>query len=258
MNFSRLLAWLSLAVGSLLLWPQAGATDIIPIQLSTDTPRRVSFPVPVRVAVAADAPVRAEVMAEHLWLTGRTGQTEKTRLMVQSLRDERRWILEASTGSGRGSAAVEAEPMVLTDSSRPDELHRRYVELTRWGYQQLYSPARLLQPLPATVPFPTPRQPVYLTRCRPDPSPICPHVRARVLASWRQAVPGSSTRYLSAVELTNLDNRPLPTAVDWLRGHWQAVSFASSRLAPAGSMDGRDRSLVLLISGRPFEQTLQQ
>ena len=234
----------------------AAPTPIWTVPLTPGVPRHLSFPVPIRVGMAADLPVRAEVMGEHLWLTGHANSNQlgnlfgagPARLLVRAKSGEQQWILNLVAAD---TPHPVVESLHLPKALQPErELHQRYVQLARWGWQQLYSPERLLRPLPGTRRTAVARAAVLLIRCRAEVQPPCPHIVASPLAAWRQARAGGNL-HLTAVELRNRSPQPVPLAAGWLRGRWLATSFSVAELPEGGS------AVALLLSDAPFHTSLR-
>ena len=207
---------------------------------------------PIRVGMAADLPVRAEVMGEHLWLTGNESGNQlgagPARLLVRAKSGEQQWILNLVAADAPHPVV---ESLHLPTALQPElELHQRYVQLARWGWQQLYSPERLLRPLSGTGRTAVARAAVQLIRCRAEVHPPCPHIVALPLAAWRQAHAGGNL-HMTAVELRNRSPQPVPLATGWLRGRWLATSFNVAELPEGGS------AVALLLSDAPFHTSLR-
>lgn len=117
-----------------------------------------------------------------------------------------------------------------------------YIELTRFSAQQLYAPARLLNPSPLIHRISVDRRSTtHLIRGQ--------QVNATPVASWQ-----SGALYITAVELKNTSKSFITLDPRHLRGGWRAATFHHSRLHPAGSES--DTSAVYLISDRPFHEVI--
>lgn len=226
------------------------------MHLTAHQPKRISFPVPIRVGVPSHLPMQAEVRGEHLWLTGNKRlDSSPARLLVQSLTDERQWVLEVIISSERHKAEP-TPPLLLTDKTPQKEPHWLYIELARWGWQQLFSPRRLLQTLPGTQRVAVGREAVALTRCRPDTG--CLHTRAVPLAAWRNTSGAGGNTWLTAISLTNLGESAIRLSAQMLLGEWLAVSFSTTQLAEQAAADNAHTGTALLLSAAPFHQSLKQ
>jgi integrating conjugative element protein (TIGR03749 family) len=116
-----------------------------------------------------------------------------------------------------------------------------YVSLTRFAAQQLYAPSRLLEDLPGVVRVPSNRDPVALVRGDT--------IEAFPLVAWR-----AGDLFVTAVKLTNHTDQPQILDARTLRGAWLTATFQHNRLLGAG--DEADRTVVYLISARPFASSL--
>ena len=74
-------------------------------------------------------------------------------------------------------------------------------------------------------------------------------VEAVPVAAWKVGL-----KYVTAIKLTNLTQKPLVLDPRELRGSWLAATFQHNRLLPAGN--AADTTAVYLVSDRPFDVAL--
>jgi len=121
-----------------------------------------------------------------------------------------------------------------------------YVTLTRYAWQQLYAPERLIDHSQAITRAPMHTDNFVSTLVYGD------KVYAHPAASWQY-----NNKYITAVELRN--KYPHPTAINIGRdlcGDWQAATlYPRSQLKPAGDKAG-DSTVLLLISDKPFGDSM--
>ena len=130
-------------------------------------------------------------------------------------------------GTMRGTGADPSEP------ARPD-----MVQLTRHAAQALYSPRRLLKPLPGVRQVEVSRSPVVLYRDA--------KVVTAPLGAWT-----SGELFVTAVRFSNASSEALELDMERLRGRWIAATPQHWRLHPRGSE--ADTTVVYLVSAHAFD-----
>ena len=220
----------------------------ITISLPVGAERLVSFPETVKVGLPPhlQTSVRVQSIAGTLYLLARE-PFEATRVIVSALDDTQIYVLDLSATEADLEDDVEQTSVMIY---RPDETEASdvavsnngsaqygYVLLTRFAAQQLYAPARLLNPLVGVVRAPIKRETVALVRGGA--------VVAEPLIAWR-----AGPLHLTAVKVTNQTANPLTLDPRTLRGQWLSATFQHNRLLGSGSE--ADRTVVYLISDRPF------
>jgi integrating conjugative element protein (TIGR03749 family) len=221
----------------------------IALELRVGTERLVQFPRPVEVGVPAplqDA-LRIQSIAGTVYLLAHQ-PFASTRVLVRGLDGGSVYLLDLSAKvESAATAPVEIfDPDEAlesgTDAVQPTGLREYgYVSLTRFAAQQLYAPSRLLEDLPGVVRVPVKRDPVALVRGDT--------IEALPLVAWR-----AGDLFVTAVKLTNQTDQPQILDPRTLRGAWLTATFQHNRLLGAG--DEADRTVVYLISARPFASSL--
>lgn len=221
----------------------------IPLELRVGTERLVHFTNAVKVGVPAPLQdvVRVQSVAGTVYLLAHQPFTS-TRVIVRSLEGGPVYLLDLSAKEeGTVSGPLEIFDPDAEDREREIDTVQKggapsygYVTLTRFAAQQLYAPTRLLTDLPGVVRVPVKRDPIALVR-----GDI---VEAIPLVAWR-----AGDLILTAVRLTNTTRSPQILDPRALRGAWLTATFQHNRLHPAG--DAADRTVVYLISARPFAST---
>jgi integrating conjugative element protein (TIGR03749 family) len=221
----------------------------IALELRVGTERLVHFPGPVTVGVPAplqDA-LRIQSIAGTVYLLAHQ-PFASTRVLVRGLDGGGVYLLDLSAKvESAATAPVEIfdpdealEPGTV--AAQPTGLREYgYVSLTRFAAQQLYAPFRLLQDLPGVVRVPVKRDPAALVRGDT--------IEALPLVAWR-----AGDLFVTAVKLTNHTDQPQILDPRTLRGAWLSATFQHNRLLGAG--DEADRTVVYLISARPFASSL--
>jgi integrating conjugative element protein (TIGR03749 family) len=221
----------------------------IVLELRVGTERLVHFPRPVTVGVPAplqDA-LRIQSIAGTVYLLAHH-PFASTRVLVRGLDGGGVYLLDLS-------AKLESTAIAPVEILDPDEAlepgtaavqptglrEYGYVSLTRFAAQQLYAPSRLLVDLPGVVRVPIKRDPVALVRSDT--------IEALPLVAWR-----AGDLFVTAVKLTNQTDQPQILDPRTLRGAWLTATFQHNRLLGAG--DEADRTVVYLISARPFASSL--
>jgi integrating conjugative element protein (TIGR03749 family) len=221
----------------------------IVLELRVGTERLVHFPRPVTVGVPAplqDA-LRIQRIAGTVYLLAHH-PFASTRVLVRGLDGGGVYLLDLS-------AKLESTAIAPVEILDPDEAlepgtaavqptglrEYGYVSLTRFAAQQLYAPSRLLVDLPGVVRVPIKRDPVALVRSDT--------IEALPLVAWR-----AGDLFVTAVKLTNQTDQPQILDPRTLRGAWLTATFQHNRLLGAG--DEADRTVVYLISARPFASSL--
>lgn len=221
----------------------------IAVALPVGTERLVHFPEAVKVGILAQlqSALRVQSIDGTLYLLARQ-PFEATRVIVRALNNTQVYLLDLSaTSDGTANTPItiyqpdesgDALDSTVTSSGPADY---GYVTLTRFAAQQLYAPARLLQPLPGVVRIPVQREAVPLVRGNA--------VSAHPLIAWR-----AGDLYVTAATLTNQTAQPVTLDPRTLRGRWLSATFQHNRLHASGSE--ADRTVVYLVSERPFADAL--
>lgn len=230
--------------------PERVAWQRVPIavELGVGIEQLVHFPeaVKVGVPVSVEGVLRVQSIAGTLYLLANQ-PFASTRLIVRGTEHGQVYLLDVSAAqevSQHGPLAIYLPDAADVSGSEAitDSPRYGYVALTRFAAQQLYAPARLLQALPGVVRVPVSREPVALLRGA--------SVEAIPLIAWR-----AGDLHVTAVRLTNTLKRPLTLDPRELHGQWLAATFQHNRLLGAG--DEADRTVVYLVSHRPFAASLQ-
>tara|TARA_R100000005_G_scaffold48526_1_gene23248 strand:- start:1109 stop:1918 length:810 start_codon:yes stop_codon:yes gene_type:complete len=220
----------------------------IALDLKVGQERRVHFPGSVSVGLSStlQGHLRIHSNGNTVYWLAQTAFAP-SRVLVRSLDDGQVYLFDVSASGEGGSAtpveiALPRQPsLAATNPTSAGSATHGYVSLTRFAAQQLYAPLRLQTPLPGVVRVPVSEAPVALVRGGA--------VMAVPMASWR-----SGSRFVTAVKLTNTSAEAQELHAHALRGQWHAATFQHHRLLPAG--DEADRTLVYLISDRPFSSAL--
>lgn len=243
-----MLAWASLflscAHARQIVWDERP----IALNIHTEFETQLILPAPVRVRVPAAhvASLGVESFGRHVLLKPKAGAAlQDVRLVLQDLADHRVLIVDVST-----SANAKAEPVEIvrpaeasptpTPTAQGSPLDPR-VALVRFAAREFYAPQRLRGGLAVT------RQSVTL-----DPVDLLdvPDVVATPLASWSM-----QRLHVTAVELRNTASNSLDLDPALLRGRFELAAFHSTRLL---STSGHDRTLVFLVSTRPFGEAIRE
>lgn len=136
----------------------------------------------------------------------------------------------------------------VVDQSKPSISDSdNYVTLTRFAWQELYAPDRLLDRSQSIVRVPMHTQPMLATLVYGD------KVFAHPEISWM-----FNDTYVTAIELRN--KYPHATTIDVrhdLCGVWQAATlYPRDRLKPAGDKNG-DSTQLIVVSRRPFGESME-
>ncbi len=226
------------------------------IQLSLNQEKRLVFPAHVlfdaKGALATDQ-LRVINNDRSLYLTA-LKPINNTRVYI-TLQDSNEVILmDLATGNNvtNETAYIDIQPIHNTISATQDTLpaiseNDAYVTLTRFAWQQLYAPERLINNTPGIVRAPMRTEPLLSTLLYGD------KVIAHPVSSWRY-----NDRYITAVELRN--KYPHATTLKANRdlcGDWQTATFyPRTRLKPAGDKTG-DSTTLFLISTKPFGDSME-
>lgn len=222
----------------------------IRILLTAGEERLVHFPGSVRVALPSSlAPMlRVQSIQGTLYLQAEQ-PFASTRVLAYTQPAGPIYVLDLVAVEASGPALPDIEivaqtPQAFVSGAGDGAGHASphgYVALTRFAAQTLHAPARLAPRTPGIVRVPVAPDPVALVRdCK---------VRAVPVAAWR-----ADGLYVNAVELTNLESRPVTLDPRALTGHWRAATFQRNRLQPAG--DALDTTTVYLVSDRPLDVAL--
>lgn len=132
-----------------------------------------------------------------------------------------------------GNASVHAER--TEETLRPIHSTPVAVTLTRYAAQSLYAPLRTVEPVSGITSTPVSRNLALETLL-----PMLP-VRARALIAWRL-----DDHWLTAIKLTNTDDRWLTLDPRALQGDFVAAAFQHPDLGPAGN--STDTTVLYLIT----------
>ncbi len=218
----------------------------VEVALKVGVERQIEFPAPVKVGVPASLQLklRAQSVSDTVYLQA-TSAFDPTRLVIQTREGGRTYLLDVEASD----ADIETPPIAIVDYESTEQHAARNptpsitqatadpVTLTRFAAQQLYAPARLLQPASGIVRVPVPVESFPLVRGG--------EVSAQPLIGWR-----SGERYVTAVKLRNVSKRPVVLDPRALRGAWLTAAFQHNRLLAAGSE--ADTTVAYLVSARPF------
>lgn len=238
--------------------------DPLSIALPVGKEKRVIFPEPVEINIngkLATDQLRVINNDQNLYLTAQSG-FPKTRVYVTLKKSQQIILLDllATDTSNNATQKIvlpdkKASPPVAEAKSNPTDSGNEekvmsadaYVNATRFAWQQLYAPQRLLNSdsgftrTPMRSEFWTPEL-VYGDK-----------VLAHPQASWQL-----DGLYVTAVELRN--KYPHATTVSLshdLCGNWQAASlYPNRRLKPMGEKPG-DATTLFLLSTQPFGQAME-
>ncbi|MGS2722119.1 TIGR03749 family integrating conjugative element protein [Porticoccus sp. GXU_MW_L64] len=233
----------------------------IPVHIEQGQERIVHFPSDVRYWLPDRLQRKVSVVAANGVLYIRANEAfPKTRIRVQSLTDQRIFLLDVSSDLQKD--ATNELVVMLPGSSQnrakqqatkiPAEDWR--IRLTRFAAQQLYAPERLLDGDPAIRRIPiNENKPLALFRGG--------QLEVTPIAAWRG---GGFT--VTAIKLINLTDNAVAlnfqaqgTAdvfpIDrQIRGNWLTATFQHQYLGPLGQPD--DTTTLYLISKRAFSESL--
>lgn len=227
----------------------------IAIPLVVGEERLVHFPDSVSIGLpqSLTAALRSQSINGTLYLLA-TQPFSNTRVMVRSETGGPLYVLDISAESKDSERPALPDVQVMlespetvdgTASSAATETKRSlqwgYVALTRYAAQQLYAPGRLIPQQLGVVAMPVSAEPVNLVRGG--------KVEAVPVAAWKAGL-----HYVTAVKLTNRNQKAVVLDPRELRGAWLAATFQHNRLLPAGS--DADTTAVYLVSDRPFDVAL--
>jgi integrating conjugative element protein (TIGR03749 family) len=156
-------------------------------------------------------------------------------------------ITTHTVNAGRSATASLNAPNAQATPDSPVSDNDVYVTLTRFAWQQLYAPERLL-----VNPAGITRAPMHTDALRSD-LVYGDKVIAHPLASWLY-----QGHYLTAVQLRNkYDHAARLQLSRDLCGNWETVSaYPRTTLKAAGNKTG-DSTTLFLISAKPFGETLE-
>lgn len=222
------------------LWHQTP----IPIQLTVDSERIVTFPGQVHVGIPStlQSMLRVQSSENTVYLLATT-PFDLHRLVVKNTETGTVYLLDvsASTLPTRDSIIK-----VVSHANKPSRAYRErqphnMVRLTRFAAQRAFAPSRLQKNLHGLIPLELPEKTIPLIRGYA--------VESVPLASWR-----SGNRYLTVVRITNRSPHALTLKPSLLRGRWLAATFHHNRLLDVSS--DANFTLVYLISEKPFMESL--
>ena len=209
--------------------------------------RLVHFPGSVRMALPESlaALLRAQSIHGTLYLRA-DAPFAPTRVLVYTQPEGPIYVLdlEAVAADTHSYALPDIEIVTQAPVSEDRAQHTSpwgYVALTRFAAQTLHAPPRLLRRESGIVRVPVISEPVPLVQDL--------RVQAVPVAAWK-----AGGYYVSAVQLTNLESRPVTLDPRELCGSWLAATFQHNRLQPTG--DALDTTTVYLVSDRSFDAAL--
>ena len=212
------------------------------ILLQEGEERLVHFPDSVRMALpqALASVLRAQSIHGTLYLRA-DEPFALTRVLVYTRPEGPIYVLDLEAVVASAHALPDIEIVTQTPASEDRAGHSSpwgYVALTRFAAHHLHAPARLVPRETGIVRVPVSPEPVTLVQG--------PRVQATPVAAWK-----AGGYYVSAVQLTNLESRPVTLDPRELCGRWLAATFQRNRLQPTG--DALDTTTVYLVSDRPFD-----
>lgn len=235
----------------------------IEIVLTVGSERLVSFPTIVTYWIPPDMGSKLrdpQSLEGTLYLTA-TEPFERARIVVRECTPTpdtcapsgRTYLLDVSAvaqGGERAPIQVFAPQTAPDDTPQDGEAQRpakdSKVTLSQYAAQQLYAPSRLIRAQAGIVRVPL-RVHGPLNLYAAGGIDVSPH------ASWSDGV-----LFVTAVLLTNRTPRSIPIDPRLIRGRWLSRSWLHSRLLPAGDPSGADSAPVLLISPRPFSESIHE
>ncbi len=227
-------------VPELIVWRKAP----LRILLHEGEERLVHFPGSVRMALPESLAALLHAQSIHGTLYLRADAPfATTRVLVYTQPEGPIYVLDIeAVATGTHSYAlpdieIVTQAPVSEDRAQPTSPWG-YVALSRFAAQTLHAPPRLVPHESGIVRVPIP----------PDPVPLVQDLRVQAVpvAAWK-----AGGYYVSAVQLTNLESRPVTLDPRELCGHWLAATFQHNRLQPAG--DALDTTTVYLVSDRPLD-----
>ena len=217
----------------------------IRILLHEGEERLVHFPGSVRMALPESlaALLRAQSIHGTLYLRAEV-PFAPTRVLVYTQPEGPIYVLDIEAVATGTHALPDIEIVTQAPVSEDRAQHTSpwgYVALSRFAAQTLHAPPRLVPHESGIVRVPIP----------PDPVPLVQDLRVQAVpvAAWK-----AGGYYVSAVQLTNLESRPVTLDPRELCGSWLAATFQHNRLQPAG--DALDTTTVYLVSDRSLETAL--
>ena len=220
----------------------------VAVTLRVDQERLVRLPFPVMLEVPPELTgvLEAQMIEDTAYLTA-LEPIKRSRVLAHAL-DGSAVIPLDIHASGKGDAKPELEvhypsaesasAMGGADADEPEPPRPDMVQLTRHAAQALYSPRRLLKPLPGVRQVALSRSPVSLYR---DAKVI-----TAPLGAWT-----SGELFVTAVRFSNASSEALELDMERLRGRWIAATPQHWRLHPRGSE--ADTTVVYLVSAHAFD-----
>ncbi len=212
------------------------------ILLQESEERLVHFPDSVRMALPQSLASALRAQSIHGTLYLRADEPfAATRVLVYTQPEGPIYVLDVEAVAAGAHALPDVEIVTQAPASEGGAGHSSpwgYVALSRFAAQTLHAPPRLVPREPGIVRVPVTSDPVALVQG--------PHVQATPVAAWK-----AGGYYVSAVQLTNLESRPVTLDPRKLCGRWLAATFQRNRLLPKG--DALDTTTVYLVSDRPFD-----
>ncbi len=222
----------------------------VQVLLGVGHERRLAFEQPFRLGLepAVAAHFDLEIYDRHLLVTARRAVSTRARVQLASgliVPLDIRAVAGAGpagpleiVSTPPASGEPEAEEPVIPVSVLPHPAPAPgYVDLVRHAAQQLYAPPRLRTERPGMRSVPVVEGPVRLIRGV--------RVESVPLASWEEG-----GLVITAVRVTNREERPIRLDPRQVLGHWRAASFHHGRLRPG------DATALYLVSDQSFESSL--
>ncbi len=229
--------------------------DKVPLRITLPIgkERLVTFPADVRVGIPGFLAMKLRTQSNQgtvYWKASEAFDTQ--RIEVRETQSQRIYLIDLkATKQARSTTPVE---VIFKQTGQVQSTQQSgktaakpvkkmgYVALTRFAAQQLYAPARLLNPSAAIHRVSIVKQPTtHLIRGE--------QIRAIPVASWQ-----SGSMYVTAVELKNTSQHYITLDPRHIRGKWRTATFHHSRLHPMGSES--DTTAVYLISNRPYHEAI--
>ena len=220
----------------------------VAVTLHVDQERLVRLPFPVMLEVPPELTgvLEAQMIEDTAYLTA-LAPIKRSRVLAHALdgsavipldihasgKGDPKPELEVHYPSAESAGAIGGAGADPSEPARPD-----MVQLTRHAAQALYSPRRLLKPLPGVRQVEVSRSPVVLYRDA--------KVVTAPLGAWT-----SGELFVTAVRFSNASSEALELDMERLRGRWIAATPQHWRLHPRGSE--ADTTVVYLVSAHAFD-----
>lgn len=227
----------------------------IPVTLAVGHERQVKLPSPLQ-QVAGPESLKPHLRVQYLegtdslFLLAQTS-FEPARLVIRGA-DGSHYLLDVSATDSAPGAPVQvfaSNPIQAGDDGQAGDPgtagqgpRQDYIPLTRFALQQLYAPQRLLRNPPGIERTPLETGPVDLA--------FGGALVTEPLVAWT-----NGHLYVTAVRLTNRTGRAVNVDPRAFRGRWLTRTLTHGRVLPAGDAWGRDSTVLVLVSPRPFEES---